>query len=175
MRMIVNILIALMVFGSIALAFFIQQTKWLESDHREQLKYAIQTIQSQSMLRPVSDKVEAFDNGHAKTIDQAWFDPVPINPLVPPNTPWLEVATEKDMKSKHPMHITVGYNRASFWYNPHLGIVRARVPQQISQQATIDMYNTINETIYVLHPKANKTEISESQPTQKTAQVATKK
>ena len=144
MRIIVNLLMGLMLFATAGLVFYVQQDADLETSKVDQLKNAVVMLRTQSMLQPASEKVDALPNGHAKSIEQAWFEPVPTNPFAPKHTPWLEVSN--NIKLKHPEYITFGDKRSAFWYNPHLGIVRARVSQQISQVATYELYNQVNRT-----------------------------
>lgn len=145
MRIVVNILMLLMVVGTGVLLLYTKQGNDLEARRIEQVRNAIATIESKSLLTPAKDNtIEKLSNGQAVMIEQSWFETVPLNPFAPENTRWMDVAKHPGLK--HPEMITFGDSRAMFWYNPHLGIVRARVPQQISQGSTFEYYNRLNES-----------------------------
>jgi hypothetical protein len=38
------------------------------------------------------------------------------------------------------------WSTAAFWYNPYKGILRARVPYDISDERALDLYNRVNGT-----------------------------
>jgi hypothetical protein len=43
-----------------------------------------------------------------------------------------------------PVRLTLDDRMASFWYNPYQGVVRARVPVQVNDDAALELYNRIN-------------------------------
>lgn len=97
-------------------------------------------------VKSASKDVALTDKGFPATLNVEWFgNDVPHNALVTAERPWVEVATAAEAKLKHPnVRIAADATTAGFWYNPYLGIFRARVPFEISDQKALDLYNQIN-------------------------------
>jgi hypothetical protein len=96
--------------------------------------------------RAATKAVELNARGWPRTVDPAWFDRgAPVNPLLTDDHPWVEVASPEEADLLHPpVRIALKDADAMFWYNPHQGVVRARVPVMVSDQAALDLYNKIN-------------------------------
>lgn len=76
-----------------------------------------------------------------------WFkDDMPSNPLASGDRPWLDIAPAGDYRDQPPDPLAEDAGQAAFWYNPNLGIVRARVPRQVSHRLTLELYNKVNGT-----------------------------
>lgn len=88
--------------------------------------------------------------GWPAVIEEAWFrgpSGTPRNPLVSPERPWIDLASEEEADLDNPMvKMTADPHLAGFWYNPNLGVVRARVPVMVSDDETLDIYNRVNGT-----------------------------
>lgn len=99
-------------------------------------------------LRAATKDVELNGRGWPVTIDPAWFDgDPPRNRLLTGDRPWVEVARPEDAHLRDPVvRVALDERFASFWYNPYQGIVRARVPLEINDKLTLDLYNTVNGT-----------------------------
>lgn len=128
---------------------------WRIFKHRatdEQLPYeaseVLEIIQHEVNLRMASEDSPLNEWGFPPSIDPKWFgDSVPSNPLLDHERPWLEVATGRDCFRLHPAFPTaIDQTKAEFWYNPRRGIVRARVPQMVSDRKTLEVYNRINNS-----------------------------
>ncbi|MBL9119676.1 MAG: hypothetical protein JNL80_07170 [Phycisphaerae bacterium] len=83
-----------------------------------------------------------------ETIETLWFEEeIPTNQLLDGGSRWVEIAAEDERGLRHPRNPTVdGGEHAMFWYNPTLGIVRARVPRTLSDAEAVAIYNEINGT-----------------------------
>lgn len=94
----------------------------------------------------VGAKVNA--RGWPETIDPKWFGKSPpLNELAPAGSPWVEVAPPEDQALENPpVRIALDRHTAAFWYNPALGVVRARVGSMTSDRRAIELYNQINRT-----------------------------
>lgn len=81
------------------------------------------------------------------TIEEGWFEGgAPRNPFLAGRRPWIEVASADEALLTHPfMRCDVSGSTAEFWYNPYLGIVRARVPYLRSDRETLALYNDVND------------------------------
>jgi hypothetical protein len=108
---------------------------------------AVQSIQSKVRVRSTMADVAINPAGFPIQVDPAWFeDGTPENALAP-GRPWIEIADESEWGLRHPRNPTLeGGAGAMFWYNPALGIVRARVPRTLSDADAIDTYNRVNGT-----------------------------
>jgi hypothetical protein len=86
--------------------------------------------------------------GWPVTIQPEWFESgAPRNPFLFGNRPWVEVATPTEALLMHPViRCDTSGQFAEFWYNPYLGIVRARVPYLRSDRETLALYNDINDS-----------------------------
>ncbi len=77
----------------------------------------------------------------------AWFkDGQPSNPLLVGDRPWINIAPADDYSKHPPDPLVDDLRQAAFWYNPNNGIVRARVPRQVSDRLTLALYNDANFT-----------------------------
>lgn len=146
MRLVIDTLIAVMLVVVLGVLLLRQRGEQAMLDSVADVQQAIRTIESQALYRVALGEVDATPNEFAVTLDAGWFDAAPQNTLVPDHRirPWSETAPEADMNRLHPRRITAAGSDASFWYNANRGIVRARVPDQMSQQATVDLYNLVN-------------------------------
>jgi hypothetical protein len=76
-----------------------------------------------------------------------WFDDrPPQNTLISTDRPWVDIAPLEDYNDQPPDPLATGPGQASFWYNPALGVVRARVPVQNTDRQTLELYNMVNGT-----------------------------
>ena len=77
---------------------------------------------------------------------QPFEDGAPRNPFLTGHRPWVEVAPPDEALLMHPfIRCDSSGNAAEFWYNPYLGIVRARVPYLRSDRETLALYNDVND------------------------------
>lgn len=76
-----------------------------------------------------------------------WFNGgPPRNTLVSADRPWVDIAPLEDYHDQPPDPLATEPGQASFWYNPTLGVVRARVPRQDTDRLTLELYNRVNGT-----------------------------
>lgn len=96
--------------------------------------------------RAASKSVELNPRGWPVTVDPKWFDSdPPINALLSPHRPWVEVASPDEAGLLHPrVRMAVDESYAAFWYNPYQGVVRARVPVMVSDEQATELYNRVN-------------------------------
>ncbi len=115
----------------------------LELAHSE-----VRRLHSQIMLQGALETTELTQRGYPATVKPEWFHGnVPLNPLLPPGHPWLEVAPASQQKLRHPPKaVAARSSAAQYWYNPYTGDVRARVPVGISDAAALKQYNRINDS-----------------------------
>jgi hypothetical protein len=98
--------------------------------------------------RAASKSVELNPRGWPVTVDPKWFDAdPPVNALLSPHRPWVEVASPDEAGLLHPhVRMAVDESYAAFWYNPYQGVVRARVPVMVNDDQATEIYNRVNAT-----------------------------
>lgn len=104
-------------------------------------------METELKYRSATRTTELNARGWPVTIDPKWFNESrpPINLLVSQNRPWVEVASADQAGLMHPrVRVAVEESLAAFWYNPYQGVVRARVPVMMNDDATLDVYNRVN-------------------------------
>jgi len=87
-------------------------------------------------------------SGWPAKVNESWFGDRELgNALLPEITGLsVEVAGEEEAMLTHPAKTFVGEQETSaYWYNPYLGIVRARVPYQRTDGETLALYNNVND------------------------------
>ena len=162
MRLIIDTLVALMLAAILAGVVI---TSRQQDDHSEAIEATQQSIRQflrQISLQQALERVEFTSNGFPTTIDPKWFKvELPQNELLKDDRPWLEVAGPEQRHELHPYQLIGDAEKklAKFWYNPYLGIVRARVSSGISDAGPLEMYNTVNRSHVVsLIPGTSRTE-----------------
>lgn len=112
----------------------------------EATRASVVKIQSELVIRSQSGRAAINPRGWSETIVPAWFGgELPANSLLDDDRPWMEVASVEQAEWEHPKPVfdATGHD-ASFWYNPALGIVRARVPMLSTDVKTLNAYNAVN-------------------------------
>jgi hypothetical protein len=149
-------LICVLVIAAIAVAAVMMSKRGDKFAERvEETRAALVTIQGELVIRSQSGQASLNPRGWSETIVPAWFGgELPANTVLSPDRPWMEIASVEHASWEHPRPMfDVSGNDAAFWYNPALGIVRARVPMQPTDRATIDSYNAINNvSLHSLSP-----------------------
>lgn len=109
---------------------------------------ALRAIEREVGLRAVLAGAAGDEIAYPSSIDPSWFgDQRPLNPLLEPDRPWIEVAPQIDRDLRHPRSpVASDRNAAMFWYNPANGVIRARVPEALSESYAIQLYNRLNRT-----------------------------
>ncbi len=156
MRLIIDTLVALTLVGVLGgIALHSHREKEMERRiklARDELRH----IQSQVMLQSAMETVALTRHGYPETVDPAWFgDRVPGNPLLKAGHGFVSVADQSEADAEHPRDpMAVGLGTAQFWYTPYKGVVRARVPDDVSEATALRLYNRVNDSqLTSLDPK----------------------
>lgn len=110
---------------------------------------SLAALRSQVRTRAGLGEGPFTDDGWPVAVKESWFVERPIaNELLPALPAFsVEVAGEGERMLVHPPKPFVAdHERAAFWYNPYLGIVRARVPYQRTDAETLALYNDVNDS-----------------------------
>ena len=147
MRIMIYSLVALMVTSVVAgVVLYGRAARGMEQ-RIVQARAEVRRFQSQIMLQAGLEQAELTVRGYPAAVDPEWFyGDLPTNPLLGPGHPWLGIANDAHSDLEHPVNLTASdHSLAQFWYNPHTGQVRARVPAGISDAAALGLYNRVND------------------------------
>ncbi|MFM7260756.1 MAG: hypothetical protein ACKO3W_09150, partial [bacterium] len=134
----------------LVLALQAHQQTLAEHSAIQSTRASIAQIEAELGIRSALGKAELNEFGHPSSVDRSWFDEVPpCNALACDNAPWIECALPFERGREHPRDPTFrGGRGAMFWYNPWRGVVRARVPESASDEATRALYAEVNGAMW---------------------------
>lgn len=149
MRLIVDSLIAVVLLGTLGGIGWHRHEQSMQLQRIEAVQAALRAIHIQATYHAGLGEAQLSRLGHVQRIDVAWFGNRPTNVLTGPDRPWMDHATDTEQERWNPPTIVCDEDHpaaAMFWYNPLYGVARARVPRQMSDQATVELYNLVNGT-----------------------------
>lgn len=123
-----------------------QQVQREERARIDQTTADTQRLEREVRYRAATKTGNLNARGWPVTVDPDWFltEP-PQNFVVSEDRPWLEIAVESEAGLLHPpVRMTLDEHGAAFWYNPYQGVVRARVPVEMTDQQATALYNAVN-------------------------------
>jgi hypothetical protein len=146
MRLVIDSLVALMLTGILAGVVLHTRAEWRLEDKIELARAEVERFHSQIMLQTALEQVELSQRGYPARVDPGWFaGNLPVNPLLGPSHPWVEIADEKQRDLHHPPNlIAFSGDVAQFWYSPYTGEVRGRVSAEVSDATALRLYNRVN-------------------------------
>lgn len=148
MRMIVNLVgLLLAVVGALVVTMVLERRSE-EDSLAARTRDALREIEQTVRLRSTMPGTGLNLRGNPLTIDPAWFEgEPPRNEMIALVHPWLEIASREQAELWHPeIRLAVQPSLAGFWYNPYRGVLRARVPVQVSDERSAELYNQVNGT-----------------------------
>lgn len=112
------------------------------------VRESLRSFETTIAMHAAAKDTSLTKNGWPATIEAFWFNNgPPLNILLGPERPWVEVATPEEAHLRDPnARVASDFRTAGFWYNPYLGIIRARVPYEINDENARVLYNQINGT-----------------------------
>jgi type II secretory pathway pseudopilin PulG len=148
MRIVLDSLAALMLCGILAGVVLQTRSERRLEDKIELARAEVERFQSQILLQAALEKGQLSQRGYPKTVEVEWFaGNTPANPLLGPSHPWVEIADETQRDLLHPTNrMAFDAQVAQFWYSPYTGVVRARVPSDVSDVTALRLYNRVNGT-----------------------------
>jgi len=146
MRVLVDSVVAVLLAAVLGGVLVYERADRERGEAVEAARESVRRIGEEIRLRAVTSGTRLNGRGWPVTVDPEWFDhDVPQNLLLSPDRPWLEIASIEEANLDHPpVRIATDRETPAFWYNPGTGVVRARVPVQISDRRTTDLYNEVN-------------------------------
>ena len=148
MRTLLNILVIVMLAGILVGVVMIHSSEGIKQDQIRMAGNELRRFQRQITFRAAVADVELTAEGYPVTADPNWFrGNLPQNPLIEAGHSWVEIAGRTERALLHPLDVVArDAAAAQFWYNPYKGIVRARVPADISDARALEFYNLVNDT-----------------------------
>lgn len=148
MRTLLNILVVVMLAGILVGVVMIRSNKGIKQDQIRTARDEVRRFQRQITFQATIAEVELTAEGYPVTADpNSFHDNLPQNLLIEAGHPWVEIAGRNERSFLHPLDIVVhDAVAAQFWYNPYKGIVRARVPADISDAIALEVYNQVNDS-----------------------------
>lgn len=147
-RFFIDVLVVLSTVALVAILIDTREHDAEEAHSMSATRAAVRMLQAEIDLQNALTEEALVGQRFPPAINPAWFEgQLPTNSLVTGDRPWIDVAGPDELELRHPRDPTCeGRQAAMFWYNPHLGIVRARVPRSISDSEAIRLYNEVNRT-----------------------------
>ncbi len=148
MRTLLNILVPVMLAGILVGVVMIRSTERIKHDQIRTARDEVRRFQRQITFQATMADIGLTADRYPVTADPNWFHGnLPENPLIEVGHPWVEIAGRNDRSLLHPQDLVVrDAAAAQFWYNPFQGIVRARVPGDISDARALKLYNQVNDS-----------------------------
>jgi hypothetical protein len=147
MRLIVDSLIAIMLLMVVAGVVTHYRQQQQQQADIQFVREALHRLRDQVVYRKALDDADKLTAFYPKRVQPRWFsDTLPLNVLVNSHHPWVDQAPAGDTAGHPPDPVVAGPDQAGFWYNPHNGIFRARVPRQGTRKETLALYNKVNGT-----------------------------
>jgi hypothetical protein len=146
MRVLVDSVVAMLLAAVLGGVLVYERADQERDEAVQSARESVRRIGEEIRLRAATGQTQLNGRGWPVTVDPEWFDrSIPQNLLLSADRPWLEIASPEEANLLHPpVRIATDRDVAAFWYNPGMGVVRARVPVQISDRSTTTLYNEIN-------------------------------
>ncbi len=148
MRLLIDTLVALMLAGLLGGILLYRQQDRTSEEQLDQVQQSLRLIEQQVVLHAAMADTDLTGRGFPTEIDPEWFsESLPRNSLAGAGHPWVEIAgrSQADLRDP-PVRVLLDESYAAFWYNPYQGLVRARVPANVSDERALQIYNEINGT-----------------------------
>ena len=147
MRLLIDTLVAMMLCAVLGAVLWQKHHEAADAHRIDHVRSALRELREQVVYQAALDQLEDDAPEHPAEVSPVWFSRrLPWNTLAAGAHPWLDVAPEGDFSEHPPDPVLVDRSQAGFWYNPTFGVVRARVPAQANEAATLALYNEVNGT-----------------------------
>lgn len=157
MRLLIDSLIALMLIAILGVVLVHHRHEQQRIAQHRSVHEALSSLYEQTLYHSVIDPDLDLNHRHSgpmtvgtplhrfpEVIEPAWFHGIEPRNVAASKHPWVDVAPSGDPYDHPPDPILRRPEQAGFWYNPSRGVFRARVPAQVTEAATLDLYNRLN-------------------------------
>lgn len=145
-RLIQLLMVGVLLFGAVGAWWYHREASEERAAGIAQVRSAVAELRKEIKYQGALGRTAVNGRGFPLTVDPEWWKATPpVNILLPPANPWLEIAPKADYDLEHPRtRVALSEDAAGLWYNPGNGIVRARVPQMVSDRDALKLYNSVN-------------------------------
>jgi hypothetical protein len=147
----VDILVIVCVLATAAVIVHHRRSAEAPESHAETTRRALTMLYERaSYYGALENTIDATRTIWPVAVLPEWFErELPTNPLLPgvdgmDGRPWIDVAPPGDPSAHPPNPVAVESDQAQFWYNPNLGVFRARVPATLGEADALMLYNRLN-------------------------------
>ena len=155
MRLIIDTLIVAMLVGILAGILLHYRAEAREVDRIRAIHLSLARLRDQMLYHKSLEEARSGMINKPIMVSPLWFEGnLPDNPLVPGRHPWMDIAPAHDMDLHPPDPVVRSPHQAAFWYNPTLGVFRARVSPQFTDEETLVLYNRVNDSPLRMLPAA---------------------
>jgi len=153
-RLLIDSLIALLLVGVLASVLFYRWSKKHNLERYRVVQEALSALSDQAEYQGVLASGDSGVSRFPAVMSPLWFrSGLPMNVAIPGWHPWMDVAPPGDTSEHPPDPVITDSGQAGIWYNPNLGIFRARVQEQGSELESLNLYNQLNKTtLQAIHP-----------------------
>jgi hypothetical protein len=146
MRLLIDTLVALMLAGLLGGILLHYRQDQAGEEQIDEVRQALRQLRQQVAYHAAMADTDLTGRGFPTEIDPEWFgEALPENALADGNHPWIEIAGrgQADLLNP-PVRVLLDESYAGFWYNPYQGVVRARVPADVSDDRAVQLYYEVN-------------------------------
>ncbi|QQE10068.1 hypothetical protein JD969_11125 [Planctomycetota bacterium] len=145
MRILLDIMIGAMLIATVCFVVMYRHGNSAREQRCEQVNDALVELREQMLYHTSLGEAVVTESGFPDYVDAGWFTRgLPFNQMAGNGRPWIDIAPKGDWSDQPPDPVIVSDAQAGIWYNPNLGVFRARVKQQVSAVETLKLYNKVN-------------------------------
>ncbi|MEM6459607.1 MAG: hypothetical protein AAF710_09480 [Planctomycetota bacterium] len=152
-RRAVDVLVVLAVLGAAGLMVLGRQSGQPDAATAEDVRRSLARLYERASYYGALDKMSSQTRTlWPVVVRPEWFgDEPPTNGLLSGSAgtphgprPWIDVAPPGDREAHPPDPVAVRRDQAQFWYNPNVGVFRARVAPTLREDEALAFYNRLN-------------------------------
>lgn len=146
MRLFIDSMIALMLIAVLVGVIVLNKDEQQDQRDVATVQNALDRLHKQADYHTTLQSATAGQDTLLVHLHVEWFgDDLPTNVLLEKGHPWIDLAPPGDLGTHPPDPVVTDQHQAGFWYNPTLGIFRARVAPLSTEAETLALYNQINQ------------------------------
>jgi hypothetical protein len=155
MRLLIDTLIALMAVGLLGGVLWTRSGEADVQKNIDNVREALEELRITAAYHGALGHLSNSPAGYPVHMMPEWFpEPRPANALLSEQHPWIDLAPPGDHAIHPPDPVAFRKHQAGFWYNPNLGVFRARVPADGSDASRLELYNRINHADLAALPQS---------------------
>ena len=151
MRRVVDVAILTAVLAAAGLVWSSRPQRAVAADPTVATQQALDRLYRRTSYRAALRQADAPEGADVtawpERVLPEWFTgALPTNPLLPDaeDRPWLDLAPPGDDGAHPPDPVAYRPQQAQFWYNPRLGVFRARLSADLGENRALALYNRVH-------------------------------